>query len=49
MKKFKILPFLLLLLSLSTSVAHKRKHRKRILPGASGNMLSTEGGLIMNT
>lgn len=38
MKKFKILPFLLLLLSLSTSVAAQKKHRKRIFLGATVNL-----------
>ena len=42
MKKFKILPFLLLLLSLSTSVAAQKKTQKTYIPWSNGKLVVSE-------
>ena len=44
MKKFKILPFLLLLLSLSTSVAAQKKTQKTYIPWSNGKLVVSEEG-----
>ena len=44
MRKFKILPLLLLLLTMATSVAAQKKTQKTYIPWNNGKLVVSEGG-----
>ena len=49
MRKFKILPLLLLLLTMATSVAAQKKTQKTYIPWNNGKLVVSEEGRYLNT